>query len=176
MVKSSTLTQRLVRLVNVAQSRRAFARFVGMSDVAVMGWEGGTVPYGRTLEQIADKTGVSLSWLKSGRGNEEDQLDKFRQRLSLYEHRVTGGDEGMRIAEEPGMECPLSLPPPSTAERALELAAANMDASNLAGTIKQILNDSTMPERDRYAQALRLTWALLHRLKERSPISYSSKS
>jgi transcriptional regulator with XRE-family HTH domain len=176
MVKNTSIAHRILQLVAAAPSRRAFARYIGSTDVTVMGWEAGSLPYERSLRQIAEKTGVSLAWLKDGRGDDEKELQKFRDRLQSYDADVTSSV----VREEPqidNMECPLHLPPPTSGtEIALEHAATHLDSAGLAGLIQSTLRDDRLGKEERFRSAKRLTALLAHKLTHEAPPHKPSKS
>lgn len=75
------LKERLDRLIEVAGSQNEFARAAGVSPAAVSNWRRDVTPFKSTLHDVADRLGVSLEWLTSGKGNSEAELGKFRIRV-----------------------------------------------------------------------------------------------
>jgi transcriptional regulator with XRE-family HTH domain len=170
MVRTSTFGQRILRLVDAVGSRRGFARLIGNSDAAVMMWESGSNPYQKTMDRIAERTGVSLAWLRDGRGEDDKEVQKFRERLNIYGETVT---ESV-VREEPSltseqMECPLHLPPANSAELALDHAAGQMDSQSIASLIQKTVRDERIEKNDRYRMAKRLAALLVHKLADEAP-------
>jgi transcriptional regulator with XRE-family HTH domain len=163
----SGFAQRVLRLVEVCESRRAFARLIGQkSDRTVMLWEEGSVPFHDTLERIAERTGVTLEWLRDGTGDERKELQKFQEKFRNNPDAESGS--GARIAEGSGeylIPDMTTLPPPTGAERAMELAAKKLEPSEMANLIESVLNDTSMHYADRTAMAQRLTVTLFQKLR-----------
>ena len=93
MNSTDRLPERVQSLVDALRSQRALARLVDVSDGTVIGWLEGAQPYPRTLKKIAERTGVTLGWLRDGKGDMSAQLDHLRK------HRPDGGS-GSTVAED----------------------------------------------------------------------------
>lgn len=83
-------------------SQRALARLVGVTDTAVIGWIGGAEPYESTLKKIAERTGISLAWLRDGVGDAETQLAMLSAPPRVQEAApFTYGKSGGKIRRVP---------------------------------------------------------------------------
>ncbi len=114
------LKERLRALVRTAGSQRKLAEIIGTSDVAISGWMRGSIPTQKTLEKIAARTGVSIEWLRDGRGSGDTQLNGFRSRISVvspdarstdpakirYTPMICGTDEEGGMSEHPAAYSP----------------------------------------------------------------------
>lgn len=80
-----SFAQRILKMVEVAKSRRALARLLQVKDGTITGWENGSVPYPSTFQQIAERTKMSLQWLRDGIGKDAEQLEILRATLELEE-------------------------------------------------------------------------------------------
>jgi repressor LexA len=88
---------RIDELIKVAGSLRGLSRFLGVSPTAVVGWRAGSIPYERTILMIADKTGVSMEWLRYGTGDSEQETEKFRRRFSQF---ASGPRSRLKLARD----------------------------------------------------------------------------
>lgn len=127
-----------------------------------MAWEAGSVPYERTMWQIAEKTGVSIEWLRDGRGSEREQLERFRQHVR--ELAVKEDPAPYHVTRRPAAQAQSQAQGNYEQDRHLELAADEMDAAGIASFIARILRDGSSAER--YRSAERLVPKLAQRLAD----------
>jgi phage repressor protein C with HTH and peptisase S24 domain len=66
-------------MVHTAGSRRRLAAIIGIKDGTIIAWEGGSMPYQRTMRQIAEKTGIPIEWLREGRGDPDEALAPLKE-------------------------------------------------------------------------------------------------
>jgi transcriptional regulator with XRE-family HTH domain len=89
------LAARVQSLVDALGSQRALARLADVSDGTVIGWLEGAQPYPRTLKKLAERTGVTLEWLRDGKGDMTAELERLRAETK----RTSAG--GGKVSEEP---------------------------------------------------------------------------
>jgi len=80
--KRTTLAERIQILVEKAGGQRALARLLDVAPGTVTGWIGGSEPYQRTIEQIAERTGVAIEWLRDGKGATDEVLVALENRVA----------------------------------------------------------------------------------------------
>ncbi len=124
-----------------------------------MAWEAGSVPYARTFRQIAERTGVSVEWLRDGIGDEESELAKVR---ISHESPLKGQESPDSSVREDPHEMPFF--PQSSPYSLLEKSAARMPSEGIAATIIDVLNDRAHPQQARNAAAQRLAETLRKKL------------
>lgn len=88
MKEPDSLPGRIQKLVEILGSQRALARLADVRDGTVIGWLGGSQPYEKTLRKMADRLGVSIDWLRTGKGNEQHELQTVRETLERSAGRV----------------------------------------------------------------------------------------
>ncbi|HEX8310118.1 MAG TPA: S24 family peptidase [Chthoniobacteraceae bacterium] len=69
-------------MVDRVGSQRELARRIGVSGPTIIGWLAGSTPYESTFRKISEKTGVSLEWLRDGRGDDETELARMNAAAS----------------------------------------------------------------------------------------------
>lgn len=85
---------RIKTLVDLAGGQRALARMIGVRDGTIIGWLGGSQPYEKNLQKIAETLRIDPDWLIHGRGD----LD-----IDHLEPRVVGRDRLRQALERTNM-------------------------------------------------------------------------
>lgn len=104
MKAGGSLSKRISLLVEEAGSARRFADIAGVQNPTVLGWMNGSQPYAKNLRQICERTGVSLEWLRDGKGNDQNELETFAESTRGVASRRWQDDsetENNRLKEEP---------------------------------------------------------------------------
>lgn len=74
-------TERIVALIEAAPSQAALARSGGISAGTLINWKRGLGYRESDLREFAEKTGLSLDWLKYGRGDSEAEKLKILKEI-----------------------------------------------------------------------------------------------
>ena len=69
--------ERVKSMVDRVGSQRELARRIGVSGPTIIGWLGGSTPYESTFRKISEKLGVSLDWIREGRGDSTAELARM---------------------------------------------------------------------------------------------------
>lgn len=160
-MKRSALASRIARLVEKAGGQRALSRALGVADGTVIGWLGGAEPYERTLAQIAERTGVSVAWLRDGQGNEEEELGRFSRQIR-ESSLSTESDESSRVREDPAT--PAMLPAPANCHRIIEHLTHGMSPERITTALSDVMNDQQLSPEERRRTGQALTQILSARL------------
>jgi len=150
-MKRTALASRIALLVEKAGGQRALSRVLGVADGTVIGWLGDAKPYERTLAQIAERTGVSVAWLRDGTGDEGEEIGRFAARIRG--DALSPDPESSRVMEDP---LPAMLPAPASCHRIIEHLTRTMTPETITTALRDVMNDGHLSaeERRRTAQAL----------------------
>lgn len=97
MDETAAFQKRIKIMVDQAGGQRALARLVGKTNATINGWLAGSIPYDATFQQIAEKTGMSVEWLRFGLGDEDTEIGNLRRTIS----RSISGVSDERLQEIP---------------------------------------------------------------------------
>jgi phage repressor protein C with HTH and peptisase S24 domain len=81
MTQIASFAERLKALAQVAGSQAKLAAAADISEGTIINWWRGQGLRDSKLEEAARNLGVSSAWLRDGHGNDEEQLQAFRERL-----------------------------------------------------------------------------------------------
>ena len=146
------ISGRITKLVEKLGSQADLARMVGVTPAAIHFWIAGSRPYEKNLRTIAERTGVSLEWLRDGKGDEKAEISALARRLkdgAIMDETADPHSPASRLREVPPM---YSCPPASEHQYTLE-AAEMLDTQEISALIGRVLKDKT-PSARRLAQGL----------------------
>lgn len=88
---------RIKKMIEVAGSQRALGRLLDVSSPTIMGWLAGAMPYDSTFQKIAERTGVSVDWLRFGDGDEDHEMVNLRRSVGMH---IGGARSKLKIARK----------------------------------------------------------------------------
>lgn len=128
-------------LIDAAGGRKPLARRFGVTDSAIKSWLRGSRPVEGKLLTATKKSGVSLDWLKYGRGDTDDEISKVSPHAHYSSNRFV--DHGSSRLNE-------DSPSHSEAEDGwpivVRILAARLNSKQIAEAMKEILDEEDIGE------------------------------
>lgn len=93
----TTFVQRLDLLRRPDETKKVFAKRIGVSPVQLSRYYGGTVPGWKVVKRISERTGASVEWLISGSRSEQEN-EPPRRRLGAKVSRCLSDGDLITIA------------------------------------------------------------------------------
>lgn len=157
----SALAKRLSAVIAHLPTQAEAARLGGVTEGTLINWQRGLGFHDSTLARFAENLGVSVSWLRDGKGDEQEELGKFSRRIR-ESPLSTESDESSRVREDPAT--PAMLPAPANCQRIIEHLTHGMTPERLTTALSAVMNDQQLSAEERRRTGQALTQILSTRL------------